>query len=228
MKSLIFDMDDTLYNEIEFVFSGFKAVDDWLIKNWNQKGFYKIAINIFLNGEKKFVFNQALDYLGIEYSSSQIDEMVNVYRNHLPEITILEEFIALQKKIYPWVKLGVITDGYLATQKNKANSLRLKKYFQTIVFTDEYGKKFWKPHRLPYDVICKEFRCNHEDCIYVGDNINKDFITAKRLGWRTIQVIREESIYKNQIVEEQYKAHHIIKDLREIAEIKEIKDLFCT
>lgn len=108
VKSLIFDMDDTLYNEIEFVFSGFKAVDDWLIKNWNQKGFYKIAINIFLNGEKKFVFNQALDYLGIEYSSSQIDEMVNVYRNHLPEITILEEFIALQKNL----PLGEIRSHY--------------------------------------------------------------------------------------------------------------------
>ncbi|MGM0836087.1 MAG: HAD family hydrolase [Bacillota bacterium] len=226
-KAIIFDMDDTLFNEIDYVLSGFKAVDDWLSTNWNQQGFYKTATNIFLNGDNHFVFNKALDYMGINYSSSQITEMVNVYRNHSPKLNILEEFIELHKKIKPWIKLGIITDGYLATQKNKADSLRLSDYFHTIIFTDEYGKEFWKPHRLSYDMICEKFSCQPKDCVYIGDNLNKDFITAKQLGWRTIQVIRKKSIYKNQKVKEEYKAHHKIKDLREITEIEDIKDLFC-
>ena len=226
-KALIFDMDDTLFNEIEFVFSGFKAVDDWLKTNWNQQGFYKTATNIFLNGDNQLVFNKALDCMGIDYTSSQITKMVDVYRNHSPNINILEDFLELQMKIKPWVKLGVITDGYLVTQKNKARSLRLNDYFHTIIFTDEYGKEYWKPHRHSYDMICEEFSCQPTECIYIGDNINKDFITAKQLGWRTIQILRNESIYKNQKVEEHYKAHHKIKDLREITEIDELKALFC-
>lgn len=68
--------------------------------------------------------------------------------------------------------------------------------------------KFKRLHNLKYNEI-----------VYVGDNINKDFIETKKVGIRTIQVIRKDSIYKDVIRSEEYHAEYIVSNLCEIKEI---------
>ena len=90
-------------------------------------------------------------------------------------------------------------------------------------YTDELGKDYWKPHKKPYKFCSKNLGVDYSSLIYVGDNIKKDFITANKLGMHTVQIVREEGVYKDlDSIEESYKADHVISDLNELKEIYDL------
>ena len=107
INAIVFDMDDTLYKESDYVISGYKAVDHWVAKNYKKTGFYDIAIQIFHSGEKKLVFNKALEKLNIKYDEKTIRNMIEEYRSHEPEIHLLEEAEWVLNHLIDTVKIGL-------------------------------------------------------------------------------------------------------------------------
>ena len=43
--------------------------------------------------------------------------------------------------------------------------------------------------------IVEELRVKNKACVYVGDNLAKDFIAPNRLGFRTIQLMRPNKLH---------------------------------
>ncbi len=226
IKAIVFDMDDTLYKEKDYVVSGFKAVDDWIKEDYKKIGFYNIAIQLFDSGERKFVFNKALEKLNITYDEKLISKLIEKYRLHKPDIQLLDEADWVLSNLTNNVKIGLISDGYLITQERKINALKLKERFHSIILTDKLGREYWKPSQLPYEKISKELQVPHQQCVYIGDNLSKDFITAKKLNWITVYINREDGIYRNLIVEQDYKAHYTIDNLRRLPDIPVLKHMF--
>ncbi|OOR22363.1 HAD family hydrolase [Bacillus cereus] len=226
IKAIVFDMDDTLYKEKDYVVSGFKAVDDWIKENYGEIGFYNIAIRLFNSGERKFVFNKTLEKLDIDYDEKLISNLIEQYRFHKPDIQLLEEADWVLNNLVNTVKIGLISDGYLVAQERKINALNLKERVHSIILTDKLGKECWKPSKIPYEKISKELQVPHQQCVYIGDNLSKDFITAKKLKWLTIHINREDGIYHNLIVEQAYKAHYTIDNLRRLSDISVLKHMF--
>lgn len=226
INAIVFDMDDTLYKEREYVISGFKTVDNWVKEKYRKTGFYDTAIQIFNSGEKKLVFNRTLEKLNIRYDEQIIRHMIEEYRFHEPEIHLLEEAEWVINHLIDAVKIGLISDGFLITQKKKVDALKLKEKFHSIILTDLFGREHWKPSHVPYEQVTRELRVSPPQCVYIGDNENKDFITAKKLGWTTVHIDREDGIYANQVVEENYRAHYKINDLRELSDIPVLKHMF--
>ncbi|WP_439021837.1 HAD family hydrolase [Bacillus thuringiensis] len=226
IKAIVFDMDDTLYKEKDYVVSGFKAVDDWIKEDYKKIGFYNIAIQLFDSGERKFVFNKTLEKLNIAYDEKLISNLIEKYRLHKPDIQLLDEADWVLSNLTNTVKIGLISDGYLITQERKINALKLKERFHSIILTDKLGREYWKPSQLPYEKISKELQVPHQQCVYIGDNLSKDFITAKKLNWITVHINREDGIYRNLIVEQDYKAHYTIDNLRRLPDIPVLKHMF--
>ncbi|TLS35777.1 HAD family hydrolase [Pseudalkalibacillus caeni] len=226
ITALVFDLDDTLYREIDYVKSGFKAVHQWLVENYEINEFYIRAKILFESGETKNTFNKTLDQLNISYDKEMINKLVTIYREHDPDIKLLEDANWVLTNLNKNIKLGIISDGYVNTQKRKVNALRLTEKFESIVLTDTFGRQHWKPSPFPYERIKGKLMCSHDECVYVGDNITKDFVTAKRLGWKTVQIKRDDGLYSNAISEESFQAHYQIKDLRELRFIAEFKHAF--
>ena len=58
---LIFDLDDTLYKEVDFVMSAYKHIDRLLVADYDMKPneAYKILVNAFNCGENAFDLLQA-------------------------------------------------------------------------------------------------------------------------------------------------------------------------
>jgi putative hydrolase of the HAD superfamily len=123
-------------------------------------------------------------------------------------------------------KLGIITDGYLTTQEKKVEALKLKERFNSIILSDLFGRTNWKPSPIPYIKSSLELNCPHNECVYIGDNLTKDFITAKKLGWKTVHIKRSDGIYSNTLVSKEFGAHYEIRDLRELQNILELNKLF--
>ena len=218
MRIIIFDMDDTLYPENQFVDSGFKAVDEFL-KQQNVNGFYTNAIGLFYEGRRGAIFNEVLDDIGFVYDNEFIQNLIGIYRSHIPDIQLFPDSRYILDYLYEKYPLGLISDGYLIAQKNKVSALGISRYFEKIILTDELGREFWKPNITSYRMMENHFKTDGKNFIYIGDNIAKDFVTANKLGWTTIQIKRPNGEYDNVEAPLENHAKYKIENLKEIINI---------
>lgn len=220
IKAVVFDLDDTLYLERDYVKSGFVAVDSFL-QSRGIDGFFVEAWGCFENGVRGNVFNEALNSLNLEYDKDFIIELLNVYRNHKPNISLLPDSVKIISKLKNDYLLGLITDGYSIVQNNKLEALSLKNKFANLIVTDDLGDDgiYWKPHKKSYEMMQSFFAVPHESCLYIGDNVKKDFIMANKLGWTTVQICRQGCEYKELELSNEYNANFKIKSMEEIPQI---------
>jgi putative hydrolase of the HAD superfamily len=219
IEVLVFDLDDTLFPEREFVQSGFQAVGNWMSQKYSVVDFFEVAWQLFIEGKRGKIFNLTLEKLGVKYESSMIQELLQIYREHKPNISLHEDAKWAINYFKKDRKLGLITDGYLMTQKNKVDALGIESNFDVIVSSDFYGRDSWKPSPVPYLKVMEATKCPGANCLYVGDNPPKDFVTAKKLDWTTFQICREVGEYSDVISEDSYEAKFKIKSLLELKSI---------
>jgi len=223
-RALVFDLDDTLYAEREFVLSGFAAVDQWLQEKRGIAGFYAEATRVFASGERGRIFDKVIDSLAIEDGGTLVSQLVAVYRAHKPKLTLFPEARWAIERFRSQLKLGLITDGYAETQRNKIAALGIGGLFDCIIYTDDFGRENWKPSPVTFRLMMDRLGVKGEECIYVGDNLTKDFIAPNGLDWLTVLISREGGEYGQGSVKEvsaDRMAKETIYSLRQLSEILE-------
>lgn len=215
---MIFDLDDTLYNERDFVYCGFKAVANYLGKEHglNVNDIYNSTLDIFHKYGRGKIFNILCHKYDID---EDVGKLVGVYRNTVPDIELYEDGLYILKTLKGNYGLGIITDGKNTVQWNKIKALNIEKYVDKIIVTDDYGRDYWKPSKEPYRDILNYFNIGPKEAIYIGDNPHKDFISAKILGINTIRIIREVGDHMNTFLSDKYEADYKINSLTEIEKI---------
>lgn len=213
---LVFDMDDTLFPEEEYVFSGYDAVAAWIEEKHGMTGFAGRARQVYESGPKNRVFNEVLPDLGLPDDAQSIRELIDVYRNHTPKIRLFDDAAWALEHYSAQVPLGLISDGYLSAQRNKFKALEISHYFAKVVLTDELGRECWKPSPVPYQVIADALPAGINGYAYVGDNPHKDFIAPRQLGWRTVRVSRESGQYAATDRDPSHDADVLIRSLRDL------------
>jgi len=226
IKAIVFDMDDTLYEEQDYVVSGFKAVDEYVSRWLGIDGFYDIAVEMFRSDNKQMIFNRTLDRLEVEYDDRLIADLVDHYRCHYPDIRLLDDARWVLEQLHDDVKIALISDGYLSAQRQKVAALNLSRRFDYILLTDELGRENWKPNPLPYQTVSRKLHIPHHECMYIGDNVMKDFISANKLGWTTVHVSRKDGVYRDRIFDSEYQAHYRVDSLRTLENYSVFQHLF--
>ncbi len=175
---IVFDLDDTLYNELDYLKSAYIEISKELKPNdWEQ--LYARLFSIYRNKQDVFEFIS---------SNFQLDkkELIQKYRNHIPNINPFNGVIeTLQKIKNSKGKLAIITDGRSITQRNKLKKLGILPFFDFIIISEEIGTE--KPNESNYKNVEDHFKL--ETYYYIADNFKKDFITPKKLGWKTIALL---------------------------------------
>lgn len=225
-QALIFDMDDTLYEEKDFVLSGFRAVDDHIRKQHQVSGFLDEAIYLFESGARSHIFNAALERLAFSFDDALVRELVEVYRRHDPEIRLAEDAEWVLRRMDRGVKTGLISDGYLEAQRQKVKALALEERLHTIILTDELGRDCWKPSRVPFVKMAAELGVPHDRCVYIGDNPHKDFKAPNELGWTTVRIVRKAGQYRGAPADGSHSPQYEIESLRQLREIPVLKHFF--
>ena len=172
---IVFDLDDTLYNELDFLKSAYKEIAlflapyDWKRLYSTMFSLYRSKINVF-------------EYLANAYDI-KIGLLVEMYRNHYPDIKlfngVLEIFDAIKSKNG---KIGIITDGRSNTQRAKLGSLGILNYIDKIIISEEFGSE--KPNLANFKAIENSLPGNIY--YYLADNLKKDFIAPNSLGWKSV------------------------------------------
>ncbi|MCY7369068.1 MAG: HAD family hydrolase [Chamaesiphon sp.] len=196
LQAIVFDLDDTLYSERDYVLSGFKAVGNWADVNLGidrNQGFTTLC-NLYHQGVRNNTFNQWLAIHQIE-NPEVVTKLLNVYREHSPTISPFAESIDLLKTLTKSYKIGLVSDGYLQVQQRKWAALGLDLFFDTVVFSDSLGRENWKPSTAPFKLVLDRLNIPPEFSVYIGDNPRKDFCGARQLGMSTIWVKRSDSEY---------------------------------
>lgn len=195
-KLIVFDVDDTLYLERDYVKSGFQAVDLKLQKTLGIEGFFDYAWEAFTTGTRGNTFQQVLSQLGVSFDDELIKSLVKYYRNHTPNIQLAEDARATLDAIPAGAHIGIVTDGPAESQWAKIKALRLERYDPKIIVTADRGVDWHKPSVKPFIFLQQAAGVTGNNCVYIADNPQKDFIGPEQLGWKTIRIRRVGGIYQ--------------------------------
>lgn len=191
LKAVIFDMDDTLYGEKEYVKSGYRRIAGLLPQAENAE---ERLWQLF--EQKKPAIDELLKSEGLDTPKIK-ETCLNAYRFQKPEIHLYPGVEEMLKRLRSkGFLLGLITDGRPEGQRAKIEALGLESLFDQIIVTDEFGgADFRKPNPLAFQTMKERLNVEYTQMCYVGDNIKKDFIAPQQLGMRSIWFRNQDGLY---------------------------------
>jgi putative hydrolase of the HAD superfamily len=206
-KYLIFDLDDTLFYEIDYLKSAYKEIAAKLNKQ-HCESLLQQMLEFYFDGTNVFKF------LAGKYPQTNLDELLKWYRGHIPDIHLnpgANELLTHSHEM--GCKLGMITDGHSVTQRNKLKALGLEGVFDRIVISEEFGSE--KPNEKNYWVFIQK---DIENYVYIGDNTEKDFVTPNKLGWASICLLdKGQNIHQQNFeLPQKYLPQYTIESLSEV------------
>ena len=213
----VFDLDDTLYKEIDFLKSAYKEISQFISEKTNlnpQTIFDQMLAAYYDCGNP---FQTVIDLA--QSSEIQISKLLSIYRNHQPHISLSSETQSvlkfLKKSVY---KIGLITDGRSVQQRSKIKALALESYFDDIIISEEFGSE--KPCLDNFNFYSNKYGDKYQ-YIYIGDNTSKDFVGPNALNWHSICLIDAgENIHKQTFdLEVKFKPLFVINSIIQIPEI---------
>lgn len=211
---LVFDLDDTLYEEASYVMSGFKAVASFADHNWKipAEDSFSLMKKIFTETGRGHIFDEMLKKYD-KYSKANIAKCVSAYRSHEPEIHLFPDALRCLQR-FSHLPLYIVTDGNKIVQNRKIKALGLQTKVKRAFITYRHGLKNSKPSPYCLLKISKLEKTEPGSILYVGDNPNKDFIGIKPLGFKTVRILRGE--HKDVRLKLEHDAHEEILSLDEI------------
>lgn len=215
-KCVVFDIDDTLYLERDYVRSGFIAVSEWAREALGVNSFFDESWKRFEGGHRGNIFNRVLEALGIVPSEELVRTMVSIYRSHDPAICLLSDSEECLRSFNGKAFIGIISDGPLLGQQRKVGRLGLTSRSNHIILTQSLGIEYSKPHPRAFLQMQHLANSAPEACIYIADNPIKDFIAPGRLGWQTIRIRRPGGLHCDLNCSEDARPSIELNDLREV------------
>jgi len=215
-KIIVFDLDDTLYYEVDYLISAYKEIATDIETKHSVTNVFSFMLKTYY--DKQNVFEE----LNKKYSLDiPITNYLCQYRNHIPHISLAsdtKEILSILCRTKNIV-LGLLTDGREITQKNKINALGLNKYIkeENVVISETFGSG--KPSLNNYLYFQQKY--DDAEFVYVGDNVDKDFIAPNQLKWTTICLLDNgKNIHEQDFsIDSEYLPQFRIMNMKELVSI---------
>ena len=115
--------------------------------------------------------------------------LVAVFSTHTPTVLApypgFDDALAAVRAIVP---VACVTDGNPRIQRAKLRSLGLADAFDVVIFSDELGREFRKPHVAPFERALRELGVPAARAVHIGDRPGKDVVGAVKAGMRAVRV----------------------------------------
>jgi len=216
IRGVVFDIDDTLYDERDYVRSGFSAVarvvarsDDeaTTLADWLWTGFE--------NGVRADAFDRLRAAFPDVAARVSTADLVDAYRRHRPSIALAPGAAETLDRLGSLgQRLGILTDGPVDSQAAKVAALGLARWCEPIIMTDEHDASFAKPGTAGFASIARAWGLLAAELVYVADNPAKDFYGPRRLGWKTVRVVHPRQVRgQPETADDRFRADVEIDDL---------------
>ena len=208
MIGLVFDVDDTLYEQIVPFENAYKSLFDMDI---DMEQFYLLSrhysdvkFEASRNGEMTmdeyhiYRIQEAAQDLGVTLTDEQALDMQKEYKKNqqklqMSDITISILELAKENNI----KLGIITNGPSEHQWSKVEALGVERWINkdNIVVSGDYDIN--KPDIRIFEIMQEKLQLPNDLLYYVGDSLENDIVGANNAGWKAIWINR----YKKKLPE---------------------------
>lgn len=194
IKAVIFDLDDTLYNYIEFhegaVLASYEKANELFGVDKSRfleafeygKTRAKIGMENVASGHNRILYYQlALEYLGI----NPIDYAIDLYEAYwgyiLDRIELYPYVIPLFEELKnKGIKIGILSNLTTYIQHRKLRKLNISKYVDALVTSEEASVE--KPDEKTFARILEKLEINPSEAVMVGDSLKNDKAGAEAVG----------------------------------------------
>ena len=183
-KNYIFDLDNTLYNEKDYLFIAYKKISEKIVEK--NPHLQSEDLSCFL--QKKFVsqgrvnlFNKLLENFSIKnLSVKNCLEILRTFKCQSKIKLFPDAYVTVKDILSKNNRIFVVTNGNIAQQKNKIKNIDWNGMKEDIVFV--LANKYQpKPSVDSYSFIKKKYWISRSTTIMIGD-MNSDMDFAKNIG----------------------------------------------
>jgi putative hydrolase of the HAD superfamily len=183
IKSILFDMDNTLFDFIEAKHAACDAIVEYLgLKDSRElfqyflRGIYNFEawenIRDYMNDRGVYSENAYLDCCDL-YEKTKL-ESIDPYPN------VAETLFQLKKMGF---SLGVVTDAHIGHATSRLMNTGLFEHFDVVVTGDMTGTKKPSPEIFLHSL--NKLQINPHQALFIGDSLRRDIEPAKKIGMIT-------------------------------------------
>lgn len=200
VKSIIFDLDDTLLDTSGFLIpiaareSCQAMIDAGL--NCDLETCLRIRSELLKSNPRSQIYRELTEKIGIRADTYANDVAFAGHRafhsrNVEEDIRLREGAIDLLKSLQRKYRLILVTAGDPQTQKRKIELLKIAPYFEQIEIVDVLTQT----KQQAFTKLQNEFGGTPFEYLSVGNRVDSDIAPAKRLGWQTCWVRYGEHVH---------------------------------
>lgn len=209
MIGLVFDVDDTLYEQIvpfENAYNSLFDMDIDMEKFYLLSRYYSdVKFEASRNGEMTmdeyhiYRIQEAAKDLGVFLTDEQALNMQKEYKMNQQKLQMSNVTINILKLARKNnVKLGIITNGPSEHQWSKIEALGVERWIdkENIIVSGDYSIN--KPDVRIFEIMQEKLQLPNDFLYYIGDSIENDIVGANNAGWKYIWINR----YKQKLSKE--------------------------
>lgn len=188
IDAVLLDLDDTCFDQREFLAGAFGAVARRVGElGVDEVRFRDALVTIAAAGsDRGRIIDQALETLGARVPAGPLVDVFRAYRpSRLSPYPGVSESLAQMRR---FASVGLVTNGDPAGQRAKLAALNLDDAFDAVVFSDELGRSFRKPHPAPFREALRLLGADPDRSFFIGDHPDRDIAGAQQVGMRAIRV----------------------------------------
>lgn len=206
MKTILFDVDDTLYSRLTPFENACRDMFEGIEEEVIRKAFLTVSLrgeDVFydhqngkITSEQMYIYRytKGFEDAGITITDQQALKFYELYQYHLDHLQLpieTERMLDVCKDRFE--AIGIITNGPSAHQRGKLKALGMDKWIDEnlVIVSGDYI--YSKPDREIFLIAEEKTGKKGKDIIYVGDSYRKDILPAVKLGWTTILLNRDNS-----------------------------------
>jgi putative hydrolase of the HAD superfamily len=183
IEAVLFDLDDTLYSQADFLRGAWRAVADtaadWVIEAAELTAALERTASE--GSDRGRVIDRALERL--HRSDIPVEPLIRTFRAYRPiGLALYPGALAGLNELRRAVPVAVVTDGDPAIQIAKLEALGLTDTFDAVILSDEFGRSRRKPNPTPFLAAAAALRVSPAGCVMVGDRPDKDIFGARNAG----------------------------------------------
>lgn len=198
MKALIFDLDDTLYNQEEPFKQAIQAhlpVQDeqmealYIAFRLHADEVFEAATTGAMTLEASHIYRmkQALADFGYDLSDELALTIQKDYQENQGRLLLSPEFPTIFDYCHEnGIHLGIITNGPHLHQLRKLQSLEMANWISEDLTLISGQVGIAKPRKAIFDLMAEKLQVLPEEICYVGDSFENDVVGAKGAGWKVI------------------------------------------
>lgn len=216
IKAIIFDLDNTLIDFVKMKHMSIEAAASAMIDSGLDHKKERIVKGLFLlydeyGWEDQNVFQKYLHKEEGKIDYRVLANAINAYRSVRtgflgPFPHVMSTLIKLKQS---GIKLAIVSDAPRLKAWIRLTAMKIDNFFDIVVTFDD--TKRLKPSKKPFVVALNKLRLKAEECLMVGDRLERDIKGANKIGMKTCF-----AKYGNQKSSSKVKPDYTINDISEL------------